>query len=107
MACYFHPGEYKMACPRSCKKFQKSCMVHFTMRWTCCDDTEKVDGPSGCSMRWHVPTEDSTDKYDQLVERLSTKEAAERKKQAKISAEVRALREEARRKRMRQLLKRL
>ena len=48
MACAYHPGEYKVCCPKSCpghtdsKMVTTKCMSHRFKRWTCCDVREEV-----------------------------------------------------------------
>lgn len=57
-ACSYHPGEYRLACPRTCRQFTASCSAHYRERWACCDTTDPSPfGVGGCAWRWHVPAE--------------------------------------------------
>lgn len=54
LACAYHPGELRVACPRSCPNpgRTRQCVAHKRKRWSCCDESAP-DKP--CSRRSHVP----------------------------------------------------
>jgi len=58
LACAFHPGEYKAACPASCPGLTPKCSAHRSKRWSCCDVRELGKfGSTGCRQRFHLPVD--------------------------------------------------
>lgn len=93
-ACTYHPGEYKLSCPRSCPAFSDArrmttqCMGHRAKRWSCCDARSR--GTLGCQTRFH--TAPSTEPlYGDVARRLTDEYTVEKvaldERLAKIKAE--------------------
>ena len=87
------PGEYKVACPKSCQKFQQSCMMHYKDRWSCCDDLNS-SCVNGCETRWHSYPPSDVDLDAEAAEARRAAEALQRRTMAALeeveSAEDRA-----------------
>lgn len=79
-ACVFHPGQYRLSCPRSCpgyydvRKRTTACMAHRAKRWSCCDQRSQgeVGRSSGCRRRFHMapPREP---RYGDIAKKLTNK----------------------------------
>lgn len=68
LACAYHPGEFKVACPRSCSNpgRTRQCVAHKRKRWSCCDETE---GDKPCSRRSHIP-QPNDPVYDKILDTI-------------------------------------
>ena len=82
-ACAYHPGEYRVSCPKSCPGFSDpkmvttKCMSHRCRRWTCCDVREEgVFGRNGCEIRAHMPPPDGDPDYTAKVKEINAKDKA-------------------------------
>merc|ERR1712070_536952 len=73
-SCMYHPGSYKMLCPRSCKNpgLTPVCIAHRKARWSCCESTRS--SAQGCARRYHVP-QDSDPIYDKMMAQLDIRDA--------------------------------
>ncbi|GMH74188.1 hypothetical protein TL16_g06397 [Triparma laevis f. inornata] len=74
VACAYHPGEYRVSCPKTCPGFSDpkmvttKCMSHRCKRWTCCDVREEgLFGRNGCEMRSHMPPPNGDPDYSEKV----------------------------------------
>merc|ERR1711871_1769037 len=77
-ACGYHPGVYRVACPRECpahkdvKRITASCMGHRRKRWSCCDSVfegKAVGGATGCKYRYHLPPSEEP-RYGNVASKL-------------------------------------
>ena len=75
--CTYHPGEYRLSCPRSCpafldkSKMTNSCMAHRRNRWSCCDKPQRGDkGSTGCQRRFHAAP-DAAPEYANVAKQLT------------------------------------
>jgi hypothetical protein len=75
-ACYFHSGDFKISCPRSCKSpgLSSVCIAHKKMRWTCCDSGDH--NALGCARRHHIPN--AVDPvYEEVMKKINERDRAE------------------------------
>jgi hypothetical protein len=82
VACAYHPGEYKLSCPKTCPGFSDpkmvttKCMSHRCKRWTCCDVREEgTFGRNGCQMRCHMPPAEGDPDYIERVRNINEMDA--------------------------------
>ena len=80
-ACAYHPGEYRVSCPKSCpgaadsKMVTTKCMSHRFKRWTCCDVREEGSfGRNGCRFRFHMPPSGGDKDYRETVRVIEEKD---------------------------------
>lgn len=87
-ACQFHPGEYKLACPKICpfhgnKPDSVKCLSHYRTRWSCCESLAEGEfGSTGCDYRWHMPLETDRAYRAQHDQNQQEEERAEEELQA-------------------------
>ena len=92
-ASNFHAGIYRMACPSDCPGFKQTCMVHYRMRWSCCDSTDP--SPSGgCSLKPHRPGPhpefgETLERYQRVTDARDAVQQQRRKEVEDIREEVR------------------
>mmetsp|Transcript_12691 Transcript_12691/g.23172 ORF Transcript_12691/g.23172 Transcript_12691/m.23172 type:complete len:801 (+) Transcript_12691:175-2577(+) len=96
VACAYHPGEYRVSCPKTCPGFSDpkmvttKCMSHRCKRWTCCDvRDEGVFGRNGCEMRAHMPPPMGDPDYSEKVRKIN---AADKKVIDRLDSELEAVR---------------
>ena len=81
VACAYHPGEYRVSCPKSCPGFEDpkqvttKCMSHRFRRWTCCDVRDEGHfGRNGCSYRAHMPPAEGDPGYIEKVKNIKERD---------------------------------
>eukprot|EP00924_Labyrinthula_sp_SR-Ha-C_P002326 augustus_masked-scaffold_16-processed-gene-0.52-mRNA-1 protein AED:1.00 eAED:1.00 QI:0/-1/0/0/-1/1/1/0/889 len=71
LSCKYHSHKYSKSCPTHCERFgskilDKSCRVHFRLRWTCCNEVEKAN--LGCKFKKHSPDLDASKFFHKLCD---------------------------------------